>query len=130
MDISIVICTHNRVRHLEKCLRALMPQATAATRCEVLVVANACSDGTAALVRNWPAVPLMPLRLIEEPTPGLSIARNAGAAAAAGRTVIHLDDDAVPMPQWLGAYARYFAEHPEVGAGGGSIEPDWSLLAA
>ena len=36
------------------------------------------------------------LTVIEEPKPGLSLARNVGAAAARGRFLVYLDDDAVP----------------------------------
>jgi GT2 family glycosyltransferase len=52
----------------------------------------------------------LPLRVVEESSPGLSRARNAGVAHAQGDFLIFLDDDALPAPGWLAAYERLFRE--------------------
>ena len=50
MLISVVICTHDRADHLERCLRSIAAANANdnANDWEILVVANACSDDTVA----------------------------------------------------------------------------------
>jgi glycosyltransferase involved in cell wall biosynthesis len=52
---------------------------------------------------------------------GLSAARNAGLAAAAGGTVAMIDDDCSAHPDWLATLAKYFDTEPELGMIGGSL---------
>ena len=52
-----------------------------------------------------------PIRYIAEPRPGISHARNAGVAAAAGEFIPFLDDDEIASPHWLASFlttARQF----------------------
>ena len=73
--LAIVIVTYNSARDIDAALRSLT-QPAPATAHEILVIDNASSDGTAALVRaTWPGV-----RLIES-------ARNLGFAAANNRAI-------------------------------------------
>lgn len=103
-DISVVIPTRNRTRSLRRTLDALARQTYAADRFEVVVSANDCSDETGPMVRNFTNP--YPLQLIETPTPGLSLARNTGAATARGQTLLFLDDDIEPLPTLVAAHAR------------------------
>jgi GT2 family glycosyltransferase len=128
MLISIILCTHDRAAFLERCLLALVPAPGTPDDWEIVVVANACSDDTVARVAALAGRFGGALRTIEEPTPGLSLARNVGAAAAKGKYLVYLDDDAVPGIGWLDAHRKYFLRHPSVLAGGGPIDPDWGSL--
>ena len=128
MLVSVIICTHDRAARLERCLRALVPRPGSADDWEVIVVANACSDNTVARVAAFQPSFGAKLRTIEEPKPGLSLARNVGAAAARGRFLVYLDDDAVPAAGWLEGYRDHFRRHPDIKGGGGPIEPDWGDL--
>jgi glucosyl-dolichyl phosphate glucuronosyltransferase len=126
MKIAIILCTHNRVRRLEGTLRAVLAQDVRGAAWEVVVVADACSDDTPGMVRARAATAAVPLRLLDAGFRSLSRARNLGAEQAAGDMLVFLDDDAVPAPGWLAAYAEFFRRHPEFRAGGGPIEVDWS----
>ena len=54
--ISIVIVSYNARQHLEKCLESLTTSPPA-TRHEIVVVDNASTDATVAMVqRRWPEV--------------------------------------------------------------------------
>ncbi len=130
MDISVIICTHNRADFVQRCLRATLAQVVdAKVRWEIVVVANACTDGTAAVVAGVAATAGVPVRGLNEAQLGLSHARNAGMAAAQGQTLWFLDDDAQPVPGCLSALSEYLVGHPGIQAGGGPIELDWGATS-
>jgi GT2 family glycosyltransferase len=127
---TVVICTHDRAAILGRAVEAAMAQAVG-LHAEVLVVDNASTDGTEALVREL-QVRLGPrLRLTRETELGLSVARNRGLADATGEVAVFLDDDAVPRPGWLAAVIAPFRHRPVAGAGGRIVvafpggEPAW-----
>ncbi|MFQ3635030.1 MAG: glycosyltransferase family A protein, partial [Cyanobacteriota bacterium] len=77
--ISAIICTHNRAGYLAGAIASLLRQ-DLTDPYEVLVVDNASTDATRAVVE--PFLQDSRLRYVLEPTLGLSVARNAGAAQA------------------------------------------------
>lgn len=130
MEISVIICTHNRADFLRSCLRATLAQVVPEpVSWEMVVIANACTDGTITVVTNVAATAAVPVRCLHEGQLGLSHARNAGIAVAQGQTLWFLDDDAQPVPGCLAALMEYLAAHPEVQAGGGPIELDWGATS-
>ncbi len=90
---------------------------------EVIVVENrpAKSDVRAALREAFG--PDSAVRYVEEPTPGLSRARNAGLAEATGGIVAFVDDDVVVDHRWLEALREAFAAYPDATCVTGLIEP-------
>jgi GT2 family glycosyltransferase len=121
--ISIIIATVNRAPLLPELLRTLAASVAASgLAAEVLVVNNGSTDDTdaviAALGRELPA---LELRLIQEPTGGLSYARNAGMRAARGEILCFLDDDTVISEPWLAEMAAAFTLGPNVGAVAGRV---------
>jgi GT2 family glycosyltransferase len=116
--VSIVIPTCNRPDDLRRCLAAVEGQR--GTRpLEVIVVDNrpGPSSPTAAVAREFERVVLL-----EEAKPGLSYARNAGFAAAAGEILVAIDDDVTVPPGWLERLVAPFAS-PEVMAVTGDVLP-------
>jgi hypothetical protein len=63
------------------------------------------------------------LRVLRERRPGVSAARNTGAAAASGEVVAFTDDDVRVDCQWLRAIGTRFALNPRVEAVTGLILP-------
>jgi glycosyltransferase involved in cell wall biosynthesis len=116
---SIVICTHNRARILARAVDEAVSQARAAGA-EVVVVDNASSDDTPAVLAGLVAHAAPTLRAVREARLGLSAARNRGLAHARGALAVFLDDDAVPRPGWLPALLAPFAA-PEIVCVGGRI---------
>jgi GT2 family glycosyltransferase len=49
---------------------------------------------------------------------GPAVARNRALTEATGEYVVFTDDDCAPEPDWLTAYERVFAEHPNEALGG------------
>jgi len=108
--VSIILCTRDRADMLPGCLDALAQQGAAPPEAEVLVVNNASRDATMGVLRAEAERGRLPLRVVEEPSPGVSYARNTGIERAQADFLIFLDDDAVPAPGWLAAYLRLAAE--------------------
>lgn len=87
--VSVVLPTHNRADLLERALASALGQTH--VQLEVIVVENACTDRTSAMLD---AVGDTRLRRVRVTTPcGASAARNAGLALAQGSFVTFLDDD-------------------------------------
>jgi glucosyl-dolichyl phosphate glucuronosyltransferase len=107
--VSVVICTYNRCEMLRITLASLTRQTVAPDRFEVIVVDNASTDGTPAVVREAQgAFPEHTIRYIHEPQPGASVARNTGLANAVAPLVAFTDDDVKVPPTWLGRAAELF----------------------
>ncbi|OAN28649.1 glycosyltransferase family 2 protein [Mycolicibacterium iranicum] len=108
--ISVVLCTRDRPDQVADALRSVL--SLDYPDFEVVVVDNAArTDATAQVVRclDDPRV-----RLVAEPVPGLSTARNTGLRAARHQVVAFTDDDVVVDPLWLRAIARGFSRAPFV----------------
>jgi glycosyltransferase involved in cell wall biosynthesis len=87
--VSIVITTHNRLEELRRALRSSVAQQGAT--CEVLVVDDGSTDGTAEAVRaEFPSV-LLERREVSR---GYIVRRNDGARLARGAVIVSIDDDA------------------------------------
>jgi glycosyltransferase involved in cell wall biosynthesis len=94
-ELSFIICTRNRahaVRHSLDAVARAVHEAAGVTA-ELVVVNNGSTDGTAGVLKAWAASAPLRVKVIEEPRPGLAVARNSGIAAAAGRLLVFTDDD-------------------------------------
>ena len=100
--VTVIVCTRDRPRELERCLQALGGQRYADF--DILVVDNGSGDTVAEACR------LRGAACIREPHAGLTRARNLGARAARGEIVAYIDDDAIAEPEWLTAIVRPFAD--------------------
>jgi GT2 family glycosyltransferase len=86
---------------------------------EIVVVDNRRGSANDAL--TFPDHPRV--RVVREPHPGVSAARNRGFAATTGEFVAFTDDDAVVDAGWLRGFGSRFASEPEVDALGGLVLP-------
>jgi glucosyl-dolichyl phosphate glucuronosyltransferase len=124
--VEIVICTFNRAQALDACLATLARQTAPDGVWSVLVVDNASTDGTQAVVERHLASGVLPgLRCVREERPGLTAARQRGAAEARAPYVAFVDDDCHIAPDWISQALSALERHPGAAALGGRVEPTW-----
>lgn len=120
--VSVVVSARGNTTTIRVLLDALAVQTLPSTRMEAVVVdndlpgpvrpiADAVRDG------DWP----FPVRVLYEPTPGLSAGRNRGICAARGRYVAITDPDIVPAPEWLQTLVDAIEEEKVFAVGGRTL---------
>jgi GT2 family glycosyltransferase len=112
--LSVVIPTYNTAAMTLRCVRAVEAD-------EILVVDDASTDDTAALLR--PAIRM-------ERNSGFAAAANRGVAAARGDIILLLNSDAIVQPGAIAALVNAF-DDPRVGVAGAQLwnedgSPQWS----
>ncbi|MBU1691273.1 MAG: glycosyltransferase [Gammaproteobacteria bacterium] len=102
---TVALCTHNHAPRLACTLRALAGLIQPEQPWEFLVIDNASTDDTAAILADisW-RFPGPEVRMVREEKLGLSNARNRAIAEARGEYIIFIDDDETPDPEWLRAH--------------------------
>ena len=124
MVISVILCTWNNCQRLRITLDAISRFAIPnVLGWEVVLVNNNCTDDTDVVAQEFAA--RLPLVYVHEPKQGLSRARNAGLAVAAGQLIIFTDDDVKPYPQWIAAYWDAWRARPNGFYFGGPIESEF-----
>ena len=110
--VSVCIVSWNTVGPLRACLEALQADKPTAD-IEIIVVDNASSDGSVAMVRQgFPAVRLLPQSENLMFGPGANVA----AATALGQYVLILNSDTEVLPSQVRAMADYMDASSQVGA--------------
>jgi glycosyltransferase involved in cell wall biosynthesis len=123
MQISAIICTHNRDSYLGAAIDSVLSQEFS-DDFEVIVVDNSSSDRTSEVVKQRMADSR--LKYIYEPTIGLSVARNTGARVASADILAYLDDDAVASPQWLDSLYSAYQHNSRIAIAGGKVTLLWA----
>lgn len=140
-DISVIVVNWNTHDYLSLCLASISsdpgvslaaddsaPSAPGQIRVEIIVVDNASTDGSAAMVAaNFPPVRL----LANQHNLGFAAANNQAIAQARGRVLFLLNPDAYVRPGALQQLVRFLDAHPEAAAAGPNVlNPDGSWQAA
>lgn len=94
LRVSVIIPVYNEEDRIFDCLQAVTHQTTAAY--EILVIDNNSKDQTAAIARRFKHV-----RVIKEPTQGLTMARNTGFDIATGDILARIDADTIISSTWV-----------------------------
>lgn len=122
-DITVIICTHNpRMDYLTRAIAALRAQTLPVDRWELLIIDNASTEPVASRVDlAWHPSS----RIIPESSLGLTPARLRGILESRGGLLVFVDDDNVLRPDYLAVCLRIAADHPLLGAWGGSCLPEY-----
>ncbi len=122
--ISVIIATRDRAALLGSTLDALISQQSPGAHCEIIIVDNGSVDETPEVVTAARERSPHPVIYLRETRPGKSHALNTALEHARGDILVLTDDDVLPSPGWLAAYARAFAE-TEADFAVGRILPLW-----
>ena len=120
--VTAVVCTRDRPEPLRRALESLARLSY--PRVDVLVVDNASrGDATRGVVADVAAWSPIPMRLVVEPRPGLSWARNRALAEPGAPILAWLDDDEVADPDWITEVASVFHRDEATAAVSGAVVP-------
>lgn len=123
MDLSVVICTYNGAGRIGQVLDGVRSQVqTDSITWEVLVIDNNSQDHTKQVVEAYPEV-----RYVFEAQQGTAFARSRAVKEAQGQWIAFIDDDTVPDENWVAQAYQFTQTHPEIGAFGGQIHPEYEV---
>ncbi len=120
--LSIVIPSYNRANELERCLRALFLLTYPHQLIEILVVDDASTDTTSAVLHSLiheaetHNIELRSVRHIQRQ--GVAISRNTGAEVAKHELIAYIDSDCVASPTWLTELVPLFQDTRIAAVGG------------
>jgi glycosyltransferase involved in cell wall biosynthesis len=103
-DVAVVVPSHNRRDLLARVLAGLGEQSYPADRFEAVVVLDACTDGSAELVRSL-ELPYR-VRLVEHELRNSAASRNRGVSETQQPVILFIDDDVLPDRDVVAAHAE------------------------
>jgi glycosyltransferase involved in cell wall biosynthesis/GT2 family glycosyltransferase len=109
---SIVVCTYNRGKYLDRCIQSLRRQSY--QRTEIIIVNGPSTDETDTILQQYDHVVIIRQQQLN----GLSYARNLGIKAAKGEIIAFIDDDAVADENWLRFLVEGYSDSTISGVGG------------
>lgn len=102
MTLSIIIPAYNAAAYLTRCLDSIFSQGYG--DCEVIVIDDGSTDGTAALLEGYPQA-----KVIRQENHGMATARNRGIDEAKGEYILFVDSDDLLTDNALHALASELA---------------------
>ncbi|MGB0368902.1 MAG: glycosyltransferase, partial [Flavobacteriales bacterium] len=130
--ISVIVCCYNSCKRITPTLEHLFKQEVSESfNWEIIVIDNNSTDDTAnkskQLYRNSGSA--IPFRVIKEPNPGLSYARQAGFTASKHEIALMVDDDNWLSSNYLDGIWKTFQTDSTIGMVGGLGIPELSKPA-
>jgi GT2 family glycosyltransferase len=117
ITLSVIIATYNARELLSDCLQSIYQNPTSEPY-EVIVVDDACTDGTSDMVRvRFPEVRLFRNEVNRHYAPS----NNRAFDQARGQYFYLLNNDTVVLPQALDRMLAFLRQHPQAGAVGSKL---------
>lgn len=119
--VSVIVCSYNGAKTLERCLESL--KEVDYPNYEVILVDDGSKDNTQEIAARHPWIVN-----IKQVNKGLSVARNVGGYAASGEILAYTDSDCMADPDWLYYLVHTLTSGDYAGVGGPNISPpaeDW-----
>jgi glycosyltransferase involved in cell wall biosynthesis len=122
-EISIVLCTYDREKYLDKCINSVINQTF--TDWELLVVDDGSQDNTFEVVNPY-VQKFKNIRYLKHQNKKQCYAKNAGIQASFGKIITFIDSDDTYKPNHLEPRLEYLKSNPEIDLleGGVSIEEE------
>jgi GT2 family glycosyltransferase len=119
--VTFVVPTFNRARDLPRTLGAIAAQTWGAERMRIVVVDNASTDDTPAVLAGLAARLPVTLQHIRKKPEGPAAARNLGLRLAEGEFVAFVDSDVALRPGWTEATVAAMRADPRLALVGGKV---------
>jgi hypothetical protein len=120
--LSVIITTYNSANFIGPCLTALLKSGYADL--EIIVVDNASTDNTLALVKNFSEIKVLP----QNKNLGFGRANNLGAKTAHGDYLVFMNPDVWVEPDTLRRLTEFLDTRPHAGIVGPQlIYPDGQI---
>jgi len=87
----------------------------------VVLVNDGSTDDTAGVIERARDRANCRFVVVDQANAGLAKGRNAGIARASGERIIFIDDDVLPLPNFVEEHLRSHASHPQAIVRGGAI---------
>jgi glycosyltransferase involved in cell wall biosynthesis len=134
--VSVIVCCYNSAERLPKTIEHLAKQVVPETiPWEIVLVDNASTDNTATVAREeWVkySINYVHLRVVFQPKPGLTYARETGIIEAKYDVLIFCDDDNWLDRNYIANTSVIMSNNKRIGALGGRAEavadsplPEW-----
>jgi glycosyltransferase involved in cell wall biosynthesis len=133
--VSVILCCYNSAKRLPVTLGYIACQEVPVTiSWEVVLVNNASTDNTSEVAADqWKKTGCqVPFRIVDQPVPGLSAAREKGINEASFDYCIFCDDDNWFDPGYVRTAYETMETHPDVAIAGGKSQaffeapsPEW-----
>ena len=128
---SIIIPAYNQALYTERCLEQLGKTLPKDFSGEVVIVDDASSDETPAILDRLSDQDLRIKVLRNRKNSGFVVSCNRGAAAANGDVLVFLNNDTLPQPGWLQPLLKTLRDESAAGAVSGKLlYPDGRLQEA
>lgn len=124
--VSVIICCYNSAKRLPETLQHLaLQEVPDHISWEIIVVNNASTDDTAQVAKEeWAKYSLpTPFKIVDQPEPGLSKAREKGFEIAKYNYCLFCDDDNWLQKDYVSIAFETMESDPMIGAVGGQGEP-------
>jgi GT2 family glycosyltransferase len=108
IELSVILTTFQRPRHLERCLASLSLQRGVEGRFEVVVADDGSQDETQDVVRRFTRTVDFPVKFTTHPHQRYHVAkcRNDGVRASRGAYLLFTDGDCILPPEHLATHLR------------------------
>jgi glycosyltransferase involved in cell wall biosynthesis len=121
---------------LERVLDACFEQTVPSGSYEIVLVNDGSTDDTPAVIGRAERRATCDFTVVTQPNSGLAKGRNAGIARARGERIVFIDDDVLPLPNFVAEHLRSHGGKPLAIVRGGAINvesfddlppPVWSI---
>jgi hypothetical protein len=121
IQLTVLLATRNGAHVLPRTLGGYRCVAAPTFGWKLVVVDNGSTDATPEILKSFETH--LPLQVLHQPVPGKNRSLNVGIRHAEGSLVVLTDDDAIPHPSFLTAWAKFLNIRTDYELFGGSIEP-------
>ena len=126
-EITVILCTYNRLNHLKNCIDSVINQTF--KDWELVVVDDGSQDNTFELVDSY-LQEIPKIRYLKHRNRKLGYAKNAGIQASFGNYITFIDSDDAYKPNHLASRIEYMKANPEIDLIEGGFDSEEEIFVA